>query len=181
MTIIPAAINPVALLGLALVLVLALGLAVSGKRRQAGFSFTGCPLMSASEIRFFRVLQMAVPNELVFPQVNMAALVRPDYAGADPRYLPAFRSMSQKRIDFVVCNRDSLVVLCLVELDDSSHDARRDQARDTITAAAGYRTVRVRAGRRYDIDGLHRRVMDEPRAASRPGEGGLKEGRVRAS
>jgi len=70
--------------------------------------------------------------------------------------------MSQKRIDFVVCKRDSLEVRCLVELDDSGHDALRDQLRDAITAKAGYRTVRVRAARRYDIDGLRRRVLDIP-------------------
>ena len=118
--------------------------------------------MSESEIRFYRVLQMAVPNELVLPQVGMAALVRPRYADADSRFVPAFRTISQRRIDFVVCNRDSMEVRCLVELDDSSHDARRDQARDAITAQAGYRTVRVRAGRRYDIDGLRNRVLNTP-------------------
>ena len=75
--------------------------------------------MSETEIRFFRVLQLALPNELVFPEVGMAALVRPNYLGTDSRHIPPFRTISQKRIDFVVCNRDSLAVRCLVELDDS--------------------------------------------------------------
>jgi hypothetical protein len=144
---------------LVLIAVVALVTAAFGKRGKAGYLFTGCPLMSESEIRFYRILQMAVPNELVFPQVGMAALVRPRYAGADSRFMPAFRTMSQKRIDFVVCNRDSMEVRCLVELDDSSHDAQRDRAREVITAQAGYRTVRVRAGRRYAIDGLRRRLL----------------------
>jgi hypothetical protein len=134
----------------------------SGRSKKAGYSFTGCSLMSESEIRFFRVLQMAVPNDLVFPQVGMAAVVRPIYLGADSRYVPAFSTISQKRIDFVVCNRASMVVRCLVELDDSSHDARRDQLRDAITAKAGYRTIRVQAARRYDIDDLRRRVVELP-------------------
>jgi hypothetical protein len=147
---------------LVIIAVVALFAVAFGKRGEAGYSFTGCPLMSESEIRFYRVLQMAVPNELVLPQVGMAALVRPRYADADSRFVPAFRTISQRRIDFVVCNRDSMEVRCLVELDDSSHDARRDQARDAITAQAGYRTVRVRAGRRYDIDGLRNRVLNTP-------------------
>jgi hypothetical protein len=132
------------------------------RRHSKTHAFTSCRLMTESEIRFFRVLQMAVPNDLVFPQVGMAAVVRPNYAGGDPRFLPALRTISQKRIDFVVCNRDSMDVRCLVELDDSSHEARRDQLRDAITSKAGYRTVRVRAARRYDIDGLRRRVLDIP-------------------
>ena len=165
----PGTMIPMALLALAIVLVLALRFATTGNRRKTTYSCSGCPLMSASEIRFFRVLQMAVPNELVFPQVSMAAVVRPNYAGVYSRYVPAFRSMSQKRIDFVVCNRDSLEVCCLVELDDSSHDARRDcdQARDAITAQAGYRTVRVRTVRRYDIDGLRNQVLGIPPVPSR--------------
>jgi hypothetical protein len=125
--------NPVALLLLAIVVLLAVKFLTSSKGRKAEYSFIGCPLLSESEIRFYRVLQMAVPNELVFPQVGMAALVRPDYAGADSRFMPAFRTISQKRIDFVVCNRNSMEVRCLVELDDSSHDDRRDKARDAIT------------------------------------------------
>ena len=43
----------------------------SNIRMGAGYTFTGCPLMGISEIRFFKVLRMAAPNELVFPQVSM--------------------------------------------------------------------------------------------------------------
>jgi hypothetical protein len=158
-------INPLTLVMLALLVVVLLavkrfGSGKWGKRGKAAYSFAGCRLMSEAEIRFFRVLQLAVPNELVFPQVGMAALVRPNYAGTDARYIPAFRTISQKRIDFLVCNRDSLEVRCLVELDDSSHEAERDRERDAITAMAGYRTIRVRAARRYDINGLRRRVLN---------------------
>jgi very-short-patch-repair endonuclease len=152
--------NPVALLLLAIVVLLAVKFLTSGKGRKAEYSFIGCPLLSENQIRFYRVLQMAVPNDLVFPQIGMAALVQPRYAVADFRFKAAFRTISQKRIDFVVCNRNSMEVRCLVELDDSTHDARRDQARDAITVQAGYRTVRVRTRRRYDIDGLRNRVLD---------------------
>jgi len=41
--------------------------------------------MSESEIGFFRVLQMAAPNELVFLQMGMAAVVLPNYVAADIR------------------------------------------------------------------------------------------------
>ncbi len=132
----------------------------AGKRGKAGYSFAGCRLMSETEIRFFRVLQLALLNELVFPQVGMAAVARPNHADTDSRYIPASWTISQKRIDFLVCNRDSLEVRCLVELDDSDHEAERDRARYAVTSMAGYRTIRVRAVRRYDIDGLRRRVLD---------------------
>jgi hypothetical protein len=162
----PIATNPIVILVLTIIVVSAVAILASGRGNTAGYSFTGCPLMTESEIRFYRVLQMAVPKELVFPQVGMAAVVRPSYAAADSRFTPAFRAISQKRIDFVVCDRDSMEVRCLVELDDSTHDARRDEARDAITAIAGYRTVRVRAGRRYDIDRLRNRVLGiEPEPA----------------
>lgn len=43
----------------------------SNIRMGAGYTFTGCPLMGISEIRFFKVLRMAAPNELIFPKVGM--------------------------------------------------------------------------------------------------------------
>ena len=47
--------------------------------------------------------------------------------------------------DFVICDRRTLDVVALVELDDCTHDARTDRQRDTITQAAGYQTLRFQS------------------------------------
>jgi hypothetical protein len=154
--------NPLALVLVVGAVVLLAKFWASGKGGKPSLSYIEKSIMTVAEMRFFRVLQMAVPNDLVFPQVSMAAVIEPGNTKSYSEHMRAFRKISQKRIDFVVCDGESMKVRCLVELDDSSHEAGRDQARDTITAQAGYRTVRVRAARRYDIDGLRRRVLDIP-------------------
>jgi very-short-patch-repair endonuclease len=54
-------------------------------------------------------------------------------------------SFSQKIVDFVVQDRLSGSVVALVEVDDSSHVARRDRERDAMTQRAGYTTIRIPA------------------------------------
>jgi very-short-patch-repair endonuclease len=70
----------------------------------------------------------------------------------------------RKRIDFVLEERSSGDVLALVELDDRTHREAKDRARDEITNAAGYRTIRLRAGKRLDA----KNVRDEISAALAP-------------
>jgi len=41
-------------------------------------------------------------------------------------------------------------VLAVVELDDRSHDARRDAQRDKVLTSCGYRVIRFHSGRRPD-------------------------------
>lgn len=49
-------------------------------------------------------------------------------------------------------------VVAIVELDDRTHDGNKDQARDSITAAAGYRTVRFQARRKPDATEIRREL-----------------------
>jgi very-short-patch-repair endonuclease len=54
---------------------------------------------------------------------------------------------SKKIVDFVIEDRASGAILALVELDDRSHNPLADRLRDAMTASAGYRTIRLPAGR----------------------------------
>jgi very-short-patch-repair endonuclease len=51
---------------------------------------------------------------------------------------------AQKVVDFVILD-DALEVVALVELDDRTHRLEKDAARDAMTAAAGYVTLRYRS------------------------------------
>jgi very-short-patch-repair endonuclease len=95
------------------------------------------PLMTATELRFFALLNEALPEFYVFPQVGMGALL--DAASYRDR-----GRFSQKIVDFVVCQPGGMEVIAVVELDDRSHDRRRhrDRVRDSMVTAGGYRVVR---------------------------------------
>jgi len=106
--------------------------------------------LTDTEAIFFRRLMEAVPEAIVVPQMAMAALV--DLApnmkrGRYLRYLDTNRSgFSQKRIDFVLLDRGTLEVVCVIELDDYSHDAldrkEDDAKRDSLLEGLGYTVMR---------------------------------------
>ena len=48
----------------------------------------------------------------------------------------------RKIADFIICEPRTLRVLAIIELDDRTHDTKRDRERDAITQAAGIRTFR---------------------------------------
>lgn len=105
-------------------------------------TYKPCLLMSPTETRFYQLLHQAVPGYHIFPQVAINALVDIESNNKD-HFRQVLRAFNTFRADFVICD-SSLKVLAIVELDDKSHDNRRDkdQKRDYVTTRAGYRTVR---------------------------------------
>lgn len=114
-------------------------------------------LMSEAEKRFFEVLESAAPSFLICPQVAMSAIVtRPSHQN-QLRYRAAF---SQKRLDFVLVDRDTLTARLVVELDDSSHRHRQaeDAKRDEMLTQAGYPVLRVPVRQSYNVKELSAKV-----------------------
>jgi hypothetical protein len=100
------------------------------------------PLLTDNELEFFNRLTRALPRYYIFPQVSLGAIL-----DADPDLTPKQRwiirsHFDRKIADFIICEPRTLKVLAIVELDDRTHDARRDRERDAITQAAGIRTLR---------------------------------------
>lgn len=118
-------------------------------------------LLTESERPFFSELQKALPEYGVFPQVCMGALIDP------PRHLRgewrkrARYAYQSKIVDFVVWDAALSKVVCLVELDDPTHDKRKeeDAQRDAITAEAGYPTARFDVRKLPDQATLRQQVL----------------------
>ena len=123
------------LIGLAIVTMAGLFIADKPRRlqRRQGsrqYQYGPAPIMTPTELRFFTVLCDAVPECHVFPQVSMAGVIAPVGLASEKDRLWAIRAIAQKRLDFVLCRRDNMEVLSVVELDDKSHDSAAAQARD---------------------------------------------------
>lgn len=103
------------------------------------------PLMTDNEREFFHRLERALPGYYVFPQVAFASFLTHDSSMAGSTRIALRNRFDRKMADFVVCERETLSIVALVELDDRSHRATNDQQRDEITRSAGYRTVRFRS------------------------------------
>jgi hypothetical protein len=104
--------------------------------------YSPLPIMSEPEKSFWILLRKALPGYFIFPQVSTNALV--GARSNNPRHFwNVINRFNTTRIDFVICNKQ-MIVVCLVELDDKSHDGKedKDMLRDFITKNAGYKTLR---------------------------------------
>jgi very-short-patch-repair endonuclease len=103
------------------------------------------PLMTENEKSFYLRLQRALPGHIVFPQVSFAAFLTHD-SRLSPKARFAVRGKFNRKIaDFIVCDRETLQIAALIELDDRTHVASADRQRDELTAAAGYKTIRFQS------------------------------------
>jgi len=103
------------------------------------------PLLTPNETEFFNRLQRALSSYHVFPQVPFAALLTVDRKLSGKAHRSIRNRFDRKIADFVVCDRLSLTVIAIIELDDRTHDAKADRDRDAITEAAGYKTFRFQS------------------------------------
>lgn len=103
------------------------------------------PLLTPNEAEFFHRLQRALPRFHVFPQVSFAAFLTDDGKLSRKAQWAVRAKFDRKIADFVICDRETLKIVALVELDDRTHDPKTDRQRDAITNAAGYKTIRYQS------------------------------------
>jgi hypothetical protein len=115
-------------------------------------------IMTDNEMEFYGRLLAACPDCQIWPQVPILALVRPDAKEGSRAFWTAFRRISNTRVDWAIV-RD-MDVLAIVELDDRSHDARKDAERDRILRSCGYRVVRFNSSRRPNPRQIHEAVFN---------------------
>ena len=118
------------------------------------------PIMKPIELDTFGYLEAVVPKFRIYAQVAMGALLRPEPGMSRQDATRLRNRFSQKIVDYVIEDPESGEVVALVELDDRSHRAERDRARDTMTAAAGYFTIRLPAGERPTLQNVRSRVTE---------------------
>lgn len=148
----------------------------SSKRKDTSLPYTSrVTLLSKGEAAFFEPLQKAINREyLIMSKVRLADLVtcsagewRRGHGGA----------ISQKHLDFVLCDPHTTRFILAIELDDRSHEAparqRRDRFLNEVLASVGIRLLRVQARSSYSIPWLrslvhHAIYADAPVAVASP-------------
>ena len=82
----------------------------------------------------------------------------------------AFNQVSSKHFDFVLCNKLTLEVIAVIELDDKSHQKAKTQHRDSLIAAAcataGLPLVRFAAQSSYQVTEIQQKIQAELTAKS---------------
>ena len=106
--------------------------------------------LTPTERKFFHRLVEAVPEGVVAPQVAMSALVDIPAHMNQGKYKHVNRSQfDTQRVDYVVFDRETAEVVCVIELDDHTHDSARakekDRRRDAMLEGVGYTVLRFDA------------------------------------
>lgn len=126
------------------------------------------PVMTQAELAFYRRLTPVlerIGGVDVFAQVSMGAIMEVSRSMEQSQRRALRNRFDRKVVDFVVTDEQSNVLL-LIELDDRTHDADRDGARDQMTRSAGYPTLRIRG--RAARDGAEIERLVRTHLSSRP-------------
>jgi hypothetical protein len=74
----------------------------------------------------------------------------------------AFNKISSKHFDFVLCSKDKLEVIAVIELDDKSHYTKKAVSRDAllnnVCKSASLKLVRFQARPSYQIQSIRDQV-----------------------
>ncbi|SPA03021.1 conserved exported hypothetical protein [Cupriavidus taiwanensis] len=137
------------LFAVVVVLLAMLKSAATNRSSSGDFRFARrSPFLRQDEIYLFERLTAALRDTHVFPQVAMSAFV--EHKG---RSQAARNLFAQKYVDYLVCERQTMRPLYVIELDGVSHSSARAQKRDKqkndVLASAGIPIMRYKS---KDVD-----------------------------
>ena len=124
------------------------------------YSYSPRKLFTASEFAFFKALEpYATKNSLlIFPKIRIADIAQTNEIYKSREWQIAFNQISQKHVDFILCEKDSLKIKYIIELDDPSHNLPERQNRDTfvdnVMEQCGYKIFHVRTGEQFNFSML---------------------------
>ncbi len=133
-------------------------------------SFAKKRFLTENEARFLTLLEAALPQHRIMAQVAMGALLKAGESNGKKAH-SARNAFAQKIVDYTVVTRDSAEVLFLIELDDRTHNAVKDARRDAMTAAAGYRTIRIPSRPRPTGESVRAAVAELLQSSARAPQG----------
>ena len=88
-------------------------------------------LFSPAERSFLGVLERAIGDKCrVLGKVRLADVISPISGLSKSDWQKAFNKIGSKHVDFALCKKDDLSLVCAIELDDSSHKKSDRKSRD---------------------------------------------------
>ena len=113
---------------------------------KKSYPYRARPLLTKREYKFYVLLREEAYNRglMICPKIGLKDLME---VTDRKHYMQYFAKISQKHVDFVICDEDCQVYFA-VELDDSSHDTEKakekDLFKDRAFKAAGIPLKRIR-------------------------------------
>lgn len=150
-----------------ILIILIIGILAFRKERPLGklpsevLPYKAIPLFNPAEKSFYEALRPIIKDEYtIFSKVRLLDLLKIKTYGK--RYLIYFRKVSQKHIDFILCDPKDFTVKLAIELDGSGHNEleqkEKDNFKDKILKTAGIPVLRIQAAKSYDSKELKERI-----------------------
>ena len=113
-------------------------------------------LLTSAEQRFYRALQSILGEQvIILAKVRVADLMNVKSSISGKSFWKHFSRISQKHVDFVILDSQKFTTLCLIELDDKSHNnperIKRDRFIDRITIQTGLPLYRIPVQSNYNM------------------------------
>lgn len=121
-------------------------------------------LLTAAEQVFYGVLVQALDGYRVMSKVRLSDVVDVRKGLKGPERQTAFNRIKSKHVDFVVCEPADLRIVCVIELDDSSHEKAdrqdRDSLVDDILKAAGIPISHFPVKKSYTVEEIQAKLQN---------------------
>lgn len=155
-------LTPVIIVALVVLCAFAIWAFLAGRRGGKAADFVAKQFLTPNELEFLQRLEGALPEMRIHAQVAMGALMQPAVRrGEDAsKHSSARNRFAQKICDYVIQRRDTGKVVAIVELDDRTHKAEKDAARDAMTLQAGYRTIRWHSKNKPTREEIRAKVIE---------------------
>lgn len=126
------------------------------------------PMLGAAEQDMLRRLVDALPECLVFAQVQVSRVLR--VSGQQGKsHIGWLNKLNQMSFDFVICGKDAMPIAA-IEVDDSTHarpDRKKaDAKKDRACHDAGLKLVRWSAGKLPEAKAIRARLLGSAEMAS---------------
>lgn len=117
--------------------------------------------LTKAEHEFYKALVQAVGNDyIIFAQVHLPTLLDEKVVGQN--WKAAFRHVSQKSVDFVLCDKAYISPKLAIELDDKTHErpdrVERDIEVERILKGAGLPLLRIQNHGTFNPQELTREI-----------------------
>jgi hypothetical protein len=122
-------------------------------------------LFSNAEHSFFLVLKQALSNDFeILAKVRIADVLLPDKGLSRKNWNAAFYKISSKHFDYVLCDKQTLAIKAVIELDDKSHNQKKAKVRDAFVEnaceGAGLKLIRFQCKVNYQIHTIRNSVFN---------------------
>lgn len=152
------------------VLAVLLAIMIAAQKSSKGIAAQPLPyikkdcLLTPAERSFLGVLEQAVGGQYrVYAQVRLADLLAVKATSNRSARTTAQNRINGKHADFVLCEKETLEIVCAIELDDASHQKARRKERDHFVEeacrAAGLPLARFVAKASYTIQDVRESIQ----------------------